>query len=249
MKYTLLVPAGLIYQEVPAVNVSQAQFHAKLHNGSLEVTMNAHFPSILDAQQPVDAFLRAWEVDAHLRGYKIAFSFLDGEVIDRNPEHSGTVVLAAATCIMSSSFTVMGNITVSPREYPAPPSWATVSDLARRMYSRFETYQEKRESIFTSGYYCLTELQAAAGNSVQRKGRGPAAEHFRIDVNVLNTLGELTSERGGAQFARKAGAPEPTPAEAAWLAAAVPMIIRHVASVDAGVHVNVLTMVDLPALQ
>ncbi|MHA4868124.1 hypothetical protein ACXZ1M_10500 [Duganella sp. PWIR1] len=248
LKYTLLVPADLIYQGVPTVKVSHAEFHAELNNGNLEVVMDAHFKSIQAAQRPVDAYLRAWEVDAHLQGHKIKFSFLSGEVIDRDPVLNGTV-LASATCVISSSFTVSGNITVRPREYPAPPGWTNVSNLAHRMYDRFVTYQEKRESIFTSGYYCLTELQEAGGGSLQRKGREPAATRFKIDLNVLRALGTLTSERGGAQFARKAGAPEATPVEAAWLAAAIPKIIHHVARVEAGVDVSVLTMEELPPLQ
>jgi hypothetical protein len=248
LKYTLLVPAGLVYKDVPAMNVSHAQFRGELHEGYLNVKMDAHFPTITDARQAVETFLKAWEIDAHLKGKKIKFSFEDSELIDRNPVQGGSVVLASATCVISSSFTVSGTITVHPREYPPPPCWTTVSNLAQRMYDRFVAYQEKQESIFTSGYYCLTELQVAAGTTVTRKARASAASRFKIDIEVLDTLGELTSERGGALFARKAGTPEPTSNEAAWLSSAVPVIIGHIASVEADADVSVLTMADLPEL-
>lgn len=147
LKYALLVPVGLVYENVPAVDLIRPQFAAQLCGGNLELKMSAHFPSISEARKPVDDFLKSWEMDAHLRGFQIAFSFVNGEVIDRNPAPPGTVFLSGASASCSSSSTVRGNITVFPREYPNPPEWKTCSDLVRRMYGRFVACQEKRESI------------------------------------------------------------------------------------------------------
>jgi hypothetical protein len=247
LTYKLLVPADLIYRDVPVTLVVQALFHGYLDNGILTVTMDVHFATVQEARAPVDAYLNGWKIDAHLGGYKIDFVFEDSEVIDRNPDLNAPRLIYGSA-IMSSTSTLSASITIQPREYPPAPQWNGCSDLVLRMYRRFANYQEHRESIYSAGYYCSTALTLAADGTIARGGRSAAAEKFKVSLEVQKKLGELTSERGNPEFARKAGTSEPTPAEAAWLALAIPKLIRHVAAIEADSSVPELTMSDLPPL-
>lgn len=146
LTYTLLVPADEIYQGVSPVDSGQPAFHARLEEGKLNLTMNAHFASVDDARAQVSSFLSAWEMDAFLNGRKIEFSFLEGEVIDRNPPAvRGNVLECSVGAFVISS--AEARLTVHRKIYPAPPTWNEVSPVAKRLYGRFVTLMEGRESI------------------------------------------------------------------------------------------------------
>jgi hypothetical protein len=89
-------------------------------------------------------------------------------------------------------------------------------------------------------YFCVTLLEKFGGGS-----RREAATNYRIDINVLHKLGELSSDRGGMTDARKATARAPlTDIERSWVEAAIRAIGGHLAEgSDAP-----LTMTDLPSL-
>jgi hypothetical protein len=248
LTYTLLVPASENYERASPVDTVQTGFQARLGEGKLKVTMNAHFASVDDARVQVDSFLSAWEMDAFLRGRKIGFSFLESEVIDRSPPATiGNVLNCTVGAYVITSG--KGKFTLHRMSYPEAPKWTTASAMAQRMYARFVAFMEGRESIFSTAYYCLTELQVEAGGSVTRGARDKAVTRFRIDRTVLDTLGDLSSERGDPLTARKAGASPLAPAESNWLNAAVPQLIRHVAALDGGdMTTSTLTMAELPIL-
>ena len=81
--------------------------------------------------------------------------------------------------------------------------------------------------------------------------REAAAQKYRISRQVLDTLGELTSEKGG-RSARKAGGSKVdyTAAERQWIDATVKALIRRVGQVGANPagSFHEITMADLPTL-
>jgi hypothetical protein len=95
-------------------------------------------------------------------------------------------------------------------------------------------------------YFCLTVIEAKAGSRKQ------AAKLYRISKEVLSKLGELTSDRGDAQTARKIKQSSTlTPlssAESSWINAAVKTIIRRVGEIDLDPKLPEITMNDLPTL-
>jgi hypothetical protein len=105
-------------------------------------------------------------------------------------------------------------------------------------------------------YFCLTLIEANAGDQEQAKERKKnrkrekAGKKYRISCEVLAKLGELTSTRGDEKTARKSHRLH-TPlsgAETRWIEAAVKAIIRRVAEIDSDPILPEITMSDLPAL-
>lgn len=95
-------------------------------------------------------------------------------------------------------------------------------------------------------YFCLTVIEAFAGN------RKKAARSLRISREVLRTLGNLASNRGDEKTARKVWprrALTPlSPQEAAWIEAAIKVIIRRVGEGRVNTSLLEITMSDLPSL-
>ena len=111
------------------------------------------------------------------------------------------------------------------------------------------------------GYFVLTLVEAAAEEPTctddkkprkKSKRRDRAAQRFRIDYEVLATLGGLTTERGDQKTARKAPPDghfqELTGAEPAWLEQAIREIIKRLGARAAGANLPPLTLDNLPTL-
>lgn len=120
------------------------------------------------------------------------------------------------------------------------------------MWHRYEGYLEGREPLAAMAYACLTLLEASAGG--RDRARNGAANRYRIEVDVLQTLGRLSSSVGDKETARKfKGLSERRPhtgAERAWMEAAVKALIRRAGewAFDPGASRPQITMSDLPKL-
>ena len=68
------------------------------------------------------------------------------------------------------------------------------------MYRRLSDYYADRKYLPSMAYFCLTVLEGKFTNAKRRS----AAKSFRIDLAVLDAVGELSSTKGGADAARKA---------------------------------------------
>ncbi len=68
------------------------------------------------------------------------------------------------------------------------------------MYDRYMGYLQGREPLASTAYFCLTILERS---TKKKRCRELASEVYRIELEVLNKIGHLSSERGGQQ-ARKA---------------------------------------------
>ena len=73
------------------------------------------------------------------------------------------------------------------------------------MYDRLSGYYAGREPLPSMAYFCLTVfLSPFSGNRNVR--RTAASAHYHIDKQVLDEIGDLSSEKGGPDSARKVGA-------------------------------------------
>jgi len=79
-------------------------------------------------------------------------------------------------------------------------------------------------------YFCLSLLQASA------KGRAKAARKYNIELDILDELGTLTSERGNSTDARKLDKDSTliplTNAEKEWICKTIRLIIRRKGEYD-----------------
>ena len=96
-------------------------------------------------------------------------------------------------------------------------------------------------------YFCLTVIESSAGQSARRRS---ATKRYNIGYDVLRKLGELTEKRGDPMTARKMDSNliPYSNQELRWIEAAVKMIVRRVAEVEAGASVQQIGMSDLPPL-
>ena len=116
------------------------------------------------------------------------------------------------------------------------------------MYCRLSGYYEGHEPLPSMAYFCLTvlELPCPGSRSARRTATGA---HYHIDVSVLNEIGKLSSTKGGAGSARKAGAAgtELSQQESRFLEAAVKKLIHRAAEVaqDPGGAFPTITLASL----
>ena len=99
-------------------------------------------------------------------------------------------------------------------------------------------------------YFCLTVVEARSGPKGQK--RPNAAKQLKVEPKVLSKLGELSSQVGDNQKARKFGGSgrSHTDREERWLKETVLALIRRVGEYDSDpkAPLPALTMADLPNL-
>jgi hypothetical protein len=246
--YRLETGPSLRFDNPPPRDYETNEFNFRLADGVVTCTMKAHYASPNQARAVVEPVLRAWELDTALRHGKreLWFTYENVEVIDRDPPPEGHVLMVAA----AGEINLAGDVSLllTRHEYPAPPTRFTASPDVETLWHRYEGYKQGRELLLGMAYACLTFLEA------QVRGRVNAAKTYAIDVAILRKLGDLTTNLGDERTARKfhmqSARRPPTPQEAAWIDAAIRMIIRRVAEHAADPTANwpKLSMSDLPPL-
>jgi hypothetical protein len=164
--------------------------------------MREHFPAVEEARRVVEDFLRSWEINTALelgRG-EMQFQFEDSHVIDRNPPPPGgsEFVYVSASGGMKFTGSVISLLRITRKKYPDPPTVFTVTPDVETLWQRYNNYLDGKEPLPSMAYFCLTIVQNKAG------GRKSAAKLFLIQEKILFKLGDLTSNKGDAETARKA---------------------------------------------
>jgi hypothetical protein len=225
LKYRLITGDEVSYKSGLVVNWSTTEFDGDLNDGILTLRMKSHHSTIGSAQEAVRVLLRAWEIKValdHGLGY-LGFEFDSSEVIDRNPPPPGAPKVIEAG---AATFLVMGETVefrVTRGDYPSPPCGFAASPLVLTLWQRFRGFLEGKEPLTGMGYFCLSVLQADAG------GRRGAGVKYAVHIDVLDTLGRLTSEVGDKSTARKLDAQSTcrphTDPEQEWIKEAVKKLI------------------------
>lgn len=224
----------IIYDDPPPVEIDTAKWNGCLENGILTCRMKTHYASISDAREEIESYLRAWEVSANLKQGEgsIKFVYQDANVVDLAPQETGRGVVVLGKAAVTGTTTVIGRVQISRKNYPLPPRSFTVSPDVETLLGRYEGYLDGKEPLQSMAYFCLTMVERIYGGQ-QKKGentRKATARTMEVDLEVLDTLGELTSERGDETTARKfLGQPAPlTGTECAWIASVVRELIYRV---------------------
>ncbi len=137
--------------------------------------------------------------------------------------------------------------------YPDPPDPTfKITPDVETLWARYEGYRRGREPLTAMAYFCLTVLEwIAAPDDKNKRARG--CSHFGIARDVRDKLGDLSSEVGTGESARKySGKGRPhTSAEEEWLRVCVRALIRRVGEVAANgsaAGLPEITMASLPKL-
>ena len=247
----------LIFENPPPLFHKYGAFNIRLENETLTVEMKEHYDTVESAKKIVGEFLKDW---LHYTRFDfewdlLYFKYESAEVIDRNPPptvpgqcvFNGNVTVSMPTC--KGTFTT-GPIKVS--QYPAPPTRFRASPDVETMWFRYQQHLHDKETYQSLGYFCLSLMQWSTG--VIQGARNAAVQKYNIDRDVLDKLGELTSERGTPGDARKLDSGSTlvplTDFERRWIREAVKMLIRRKGEYDfepaTGASLEQITMTDLP---
>jgi hypothetical protein len=247
----------IIYDDPPPLEIDKDKWEGCLENGILTCRMKIHYVLVSDARKEIESYLRAWEVNANLKQGKgsIKFVYQDANVIDLAPQKTGRGVVEGGGVI-----TGIGTITASAqiirKRYPPPPKNFTISPDVETILGRYEGYLDGKEPLPAMAYFCLTMVERIYG--VQRKKEEntckAAARTIKVDFEVLDTLGELTSTRGDETTARKfLEQPSPlTGTERAWIESVIKELIYRVGEYSGCCDNSTLTqitMADFPSLK
>lgn len=250
LRYQVVIGESVRFDSPPPLEQETEAYRLRLAPDVLTVEMKGHHPSIEMARRLVEPDLRAWEIDTGLRFGPGAMSFIyqSADVVDRNPESAAPDreinILATNRVFVVDAATAR----LVQHQYPAPPSGFVVSPDVETTWRRYEGYLAGREPLASMAYMCLTVLEVSAGS------RKDAGKLYGVDMKVLNKLGDLTSNVGDQQTARKVprgGSLRPhTPAEIAWVKAVIERLIRRVGeyTFDPNSARATLGMVDFPNL-
>ena len=249
LRYRIEVDSTVTFDGPPPVEDETSAFRLRLENGVAHFQLKEHFPSVEAARSVVDKYIRAWEIDMALNhgSREISFILEGAEVIDRNPPPPGSPQVIKATAIAHGVGVAHAAIHVTRHQYPTPPRLFRVSPDVETLWQRYEVYRKGQEPLLTMAYFCLTLIKANADGNQDK-----AAKSLGISPRVLKNLGDLTANRGDDKTARKVVPGQAltplSPQEAAWVEAAIKVIIRRVGETLSGQSLPLVTMSDLPNL-
>jgi hypothetical protein len=250
LRYRLETDSSLTFDNPQPRDHDYNEFSLHLADGTLTCAMKAHYASAHEARAVVDPVLRAWEIDVALqRGSGVLwFVFEQAEIVDRDPPPPGSPRTIDLSTQLTTKSALSAGASLSWREYPPPPARFTVSPDVETLWHRYEGYVQGREPLLSMVSACLTWLTA------QVRGRANVAKTYAIDLAVLRKLDDFAANLGDERTARKFHARserrEPTAPEAAWINAAIRMIIHRVGehAADPTAPLSTLGMSDLPPL-
>jgi len=252
LRYKLITPETTTYKNPPIVKGNCDEFNYCLDNGVLICEMQRHFSTIKKTQEVIEVFLRSWEIQADLKiGYgEVRFQYEDACLIDRKPSLPGKskVVNLSGTVIISSN--ASAKLYARRNKYPDPPTTFKVTQDVKNLWQRYKAYLKGKEPLLSMAYYCLTFLENKISGRSRRRN---AANLFLIDKEILNTLGNLTTNRGDPVIARKAPENEEnsialTMKEKKWIESAVKIIIFRMGELSNKQKLKKITMNDLLTL-
>jgi len=240
------------YDKASPLEYETASFKVSINGREARFAMKEHFATVDQALEVVGPFIRQWEFAVALEHGpgEFALGFLDAVVEDRKPT-PGVVALKGAFAVgVAGPFSVV----VGRGSYPEPPTNVAINADVEEMALRYSRYREGKETLANMAHFCLTVLEGASGaGRVSRRQRRLAMQgKFGIEVSVANTLGDLSSEKGGLEARKNEGrSHEFTANERSWLEQATKRMIRRAAEVayDPAATASQITMGDLPKLQ
>ena len=196
------------YGKAEPIEREEEEFRVRVEDEQVRFEMKQHYASADEAKDAVRDYICVWEFWAGLQYGRNSFKlvFAKFEIRDRKPTPREIRLVAdgVRSQVHSSAVLTVG------RPYPPPPTLKRISPNAKSIYDRFVRYRAGHEQLAAMAYFGLTVLEAAAQQSGPQRERKPsgkrkkASEKYRIGLEVLNKIGELTSERGSSVEARKA---------------------------------------------
>ena len=234
-------------------------FHIEAKDRKVTIKPKSHYSSEEEARVASEDFIRHWEFEAALESgsSRFSLSFLNAEVIDRNPDPDPPGVIRINANPVHFHVSVSSpRVTIGKATYPGLPAELKVNPeipLVQTMLTRLDMYHRGRDLLGPMAYFCLTALENSVAESdanvrkSQRKNK--TTEYYNISNNVFDEVRKLSSYKGGLE-ARKGDAANKdfTQKEKTFLVSAIQTFIRRAAQKSANPDVALpkITLADLP---
>jgi len=249
MHYEVGSGEGISYRDPEPISFSNHLGTFDLGDKKLRFVPTEHFATEVDARSAVEPFLRGWEIDADLRSNvgMIRFKFERVELIDRDPPPPGSPHVVQLQGVAAVTFVgQIPSIHLTCRTYPQPPKTFHATPEVQHAYRRWIGFRSGKEPLQAMAYFVLTLLESAAGD------RKTAARTFQIEPGVLRTIARLSSTKGDAGTARKAGPNMQfqglSGPEKQWFEVAVRRVIRRLGEHASGAQLAPISLSDLPKI-
>ena len=245
--YTVEHGQSVDYREAKPCDDEKENFSVRIEDKKVCFTLKAHYATEEEALEAVREYIERWEFAAGLeRGPdKFKLVYQDARIVDRRPPPKRDGFAEVSGTFRSPGGRFRASIS-SLSQYPKPPSAGlTITPDVQSIYDRFMGYRLGREPLPSMAYFCLTMLEAAAGN------RPAAARKYGIALKVLSKIGRLCDEKGGSQARKGKGVEDEfTPQEKRFLEKAMVVMIRRAAEVahDPDKSRDRIKLSDLPDL-
>ena len=249
--YSIEHDDSIDYSEAQSLHCDDEQFSISVEDQQVRLELKEHYATEDTARKVVEYYIRAWELEAGLRGKPGEFElrFEHAQIVDRNPPPpTPGVVDIGPVRLTLGPLTAQATVSKVVQTYPQPAKLRLAPDDpdVLTMYNRLKGYYENREPLASMAYFCLTMLE-----KYLCRNRKEAANKYKIGSKVLGRIGNLTANKGG-QAARKASgiSTDLTRPESRFLEKAVKKIILRVAEVahDPNQNLPTITLSDLPEI-
>ncbi len=239
LQYRVIKSDNYIFQDPPDIDINTNDFNGCLSNGVLTLKPKEHYHSDELIRQIAEKFIRTWEMATSLRygNREFRFEFVGSDIVDRNPPNGKQPAHVDGTMHLTGSTEAIPIY----KKYPIPPEDFNITSEVKVLWDRYYDYVEGSDKLPGMAYSCLSFLENGLG-------RKKAAIHFRIQFEVLDTLGELSAMRGDNATARKFTTKTKPLShyENVWIQSTIKAIIKHLATRKPN---QILRMDDLPDLE
>lgn len=247
LTYRVVFPETIKFDGAPPITYKSSLLELHLDSELLTIIPNIHYESVESAKKDIEPFLRSWEIDVALRsGQKeVSFIYSDAKLVDRAPSDTSRKFIEAEAGLFTLSSSDV-RFTVHRTKYPDPPTLFIASPDVETLWNRYQEYLAGREPLTSMAYFCLTYLEYIGGS------RKNFADTYNISEDILNKLGEISTNKGDASTARKwkgnVSRLPLTEREIVWVHEAIKVIIRRVGEFSHIATLPIINLVDLPPL-
>ena len=203
LNYKIEHHSSVDYDKASPLVHSEDAFEICVESDNVRFVMKTHYATTSEALAAVADYIHAWEHLAALQygPHQFNLVFDRPEIEDRDPT-PGDVHAIANTAYERISIIDQATAHLSRGEYPRPPTRKmNFSGEAELMFQRYVRYRARREYLTGMANFCLTVLEGSVQNDQGR--RKAAARRYDIEYKILDEIGRLCSQKGGAE-ARKA---------------------------------------------
>ena len=232
LNYKIEHNSSVDYDKANPLDHTEDAFEIHVERNNVRFVMKRHYASQSEALEAVEGYIRPWEYLAALQNGPNEFTLIfdSAEIEDRDPT-PGVVYASANPVRYRISVGEMANAHVSRGAYPLPPSTRMefCADV-KLMFDRYVAYRARRGYLADMANFCLTILEKSVPAKKER--RKAAAKHYDIEYRVLDEIGRLCSQKGGAEARKAQGVDQDlNEQERRFLEEVVKAIIRRAAEV------------------